>query len=110
MKIEVGKEYGTRCGDVYKIVHYNNSDRTFLGVTDCGFTGWFRRNGQLIGNRKEKLILEPPKRVKVERWVNVYPDGDINSYKSREEADEFELSNRFACKHVEFEVEEGEGL
>lgn len=62
-------------------------------------------------------IVNAPRRVRVERWINVYQDGCTGGLcESRDSADASASTAaicgrvRFACKQFTFEVEEGEGL
>ena len=48
----------------------------------------------------EKVTLEKPKKkVKVERWINVYPSGSVITHASKESADNDASKNRIACEH-----------
>jgi len=48
--------------------------------------------------------------IKVEFWLNVYPDGNAHQYFTRSKADAMAMGERVACVKIECEVEEGEGL
>ena len=56
--------------------------------------------------------LAPPlkKKVRVRLFVNCYTEGAFFAYKTLEEADACVGFNRIACKEIDIEVEEGEGL
>jgi hypothetical protein len=56
------------------------------------------------------LAPPPKKKVRVRMWVNVYPGGAFYAHKNRGDADECQGSDRIACKEIDIEVEEGEGL
>ena len=59
------------------------------------------------------LASPPKKTVRVERYVNVFEDGAMISWPTREEADGCRLLDdepRFACIEIDREVTEGEGL
>jgi hypothetical protein len=58
------------------------------------------------------LNLAPPpkKKVRVQLWVNVYPGGALHVHKNRVHAESDAGVNRIACKEIDIEVEEGEGL
>lgn len=56
------------------------------------------------------LCLPPKKTVRVERYVNVYEDGTMVSWATREEADGCVEEDRFACIEIDRIVTEGEGL
>lgn len=55
----------------------------------------------------------PPKKIKVNGWVNIYKDGLIGTiHKSRESADHYagDAISRTACVEIDLEVVDGEGL
>ena len=56
------------------------------------------------------LVPPPKKKVKVQRWVNVYEDGSMVSWPTKKKADLCNKEDRFACIEIDREVEEGEGL
>ncbi|MFY8202248.1 MAG: hypothetical protein ACOVLE_16345 [Pirellula staleyi] len=58
----------------------------------------------------KNLIPPPKKTVRVRCWLNVYPDGTMNRYFSRIEADNSVTCHRIACIEIDREVTEGEGL
>ena len=62
----------------------------------------------LTGNPKN-LAPPPKKTVRVQRYVNVFEDGCMVSWATREQADGCR-SSRFACIEIDREVTEGEGL
>ena len=47
-------------------------------------------------------------KIKIDSWLNVYADGWMSSFKTKEEADVYK--NRFACIHLIHGLEEGEEL
>ncbi len=58
-----------------------------------------------------KNLAPPPKKtVRVHRYVNVFEDGCMVSWPTREEADGCKEGTRFACIEIDREVTEGEGL
>ena len=55
----------------------------------------------------EKVTLEKPKKkIKVERWINVYSNGDTLTYASKEAAGCDVSEDRIACEHFfkEYEI------
>ncbi len=58
----------------------------------------------------KNLAPPPKKKVRVQRWLNIDADGTVSFYDSRAEADGYRFSDRIACKEIDIEVEEGEGL
>lgn len=116
MKIEVGKEYKTRDGETMLVVYKSKVGKefTFLAINkeDDDDAYWYTDDGKLyqFTEDDEDLVSPAPKKIKVEVWINVYPDGDFNTYDSKDDAEAYGQSTRIACKHIEFEVEEGEGL
>lgn len=53
---------------------------------------------------------EEQKTVKVDCWLNIDEDGDIELWLQRVQADEWKNRNRIACIHIERDVKVGEGL
>jgi hypothetical protein len=56
------------------------------------------------------LAPPPKKKVRVRLCVNCYGGGAFHWYRSREDADAGQGFKRIACKEIDIEVEEGEGL
>lgn len=116
MKIEVGKEYKTRGGRRYAVVYSasNNGNNSILAVnTSDHALIWLSDDGKYNRSGKDSehdLISEAPKKVKVKGFVNVDEDGWTEFFDTAEAARYGSRSNRIACKKIEFEVEEGEGL
>ena len=65
-------------------------------------------SGRLIDSRSgpDDLVNGPPKMIKVDCWINVYPD-EVQIHASRFDANDNALESRVACIHVVREVEEG---
>jgi hypothetical protein len=63
-----------------------------------------------INNSPNNLAPPPKKKVRVRVFVNCYASGSFFSYVDRETADRVAGSTRIACKEIDIEVEEGEGL
>ena len=57
-------------------------------------------------------LVEVKPRVKIEKWVNIYPRGGglTLQYATKELADKNAYSDRFACVKIVIDCEEGEGL
>jgi hypothetical protein len=56
------------------------------------------------------LVPPPKKTVRVQRYVNVFEDGCMVSWPTREDADGCKEGSRFACIEIDRIVTEGEGL
>jgi hypothetical protein len=98
------------------------------GQEECLYTGrtknssgyWspaaWHINGRYAGNmfleENDAMNLAPPpkKKVRVKAAFNVYPDGTFSHHYDRDQADRGAGSSRIACKEIDIEVEEGEGL
>jgi len=52
-------------------------------------------------------LIEVKPRIKIERWIVVYENGEVNTLKTSPTPADY---GRFAVKRIVFEVEEGEGL
>ncbi len=75
-------------------------------------TGWDESGRRMfaINNSPNNLAPPPKKKVRVRVFVNCYASGSFFSYVDRETADRVAGSTRIACKEIDIEVEEGEGL
>jgi len=119
MKIEVGKEYKTRGGDLATVIYeLSGNEKLFPFVVCIKYSDGeeqsitVTRQGTKWGHRlsPDDLVSPAPKKIKVEVWINVYPDGDFTTYDSKDDAEAYKQDSHIACKRIEFEVEEGEGL
>ncbi len=75
-------------------------------------TGWDDTGRRMYSATGCPTNLAPPpkKKVRVRMFVNCYQEGAFYVYKTREDADSCLGVNRIACKEIDIEVEEGEGL
>jgi hypothetical protein len=91
--------------------HYRYTGRM---MSQYGFTiaGWHSDGRLMWGSIDHPHNLAPPpkKKVRVRVFVNCYASGSFFSYVDRETADRVAGSTRIACKEIDIEVEEGEGL
>ena len=121
MKIEVGKEYKTRGGYLATVIYeLSGNEKRFPFVVCIKYSDGDEqvitatRQGRTLKHEQslDDLVSPAPKKIKVEGWVNVYPEQfDFSTlYSDKKLADQFASEKRIACKRIEFEVEEGEGL
>jgi hypothetical protein len=97
--------YSTDNGGDYPVHGWIEED----GVrTQESFTADLRYSTEGDGSNNDLLPL--PKKIKVETWVNMYPDGMMRMHDDKNKADKDAAFDRIACKHLIFEVEEGEGI
>jgi hypothetical protein len=75
-------------------------------------TGWDENGRRMfaINNSPNNLAPPPKKKVRVQLWVNVYPGDALHVHKNKVDAESGAGVNRIACKKIDIEVEEGEGL
>ena len=87
-------EWSTKTGGFYAAEWHVGGSHTISGVGD------------------PLLDLAPPpkKTVRVQRYVNVFEDGCMVSWPTREDADGCKEGSRFACIEIDRIVTEGEGL
>lgn len=62
------------------------------------------------GGHPHNNLIQPPRRFKYERWVNVYEDGWTPMSDTRAGADLAATPKRIACVKIIIEGVEGEGL
>lgn len=62
-------------------------------------TSWFSLNHEHI------TLEKPKKKIKIDLWLNVYPNGDVIDYCSKELADWGAGEKRIACEHFVREYE-----
>jgi len=116
MKIEVGKEYKTRGGQTMLVVYKSQVGKEFqflaINKEDDDDAYWYTDDGRLYQfiEDDEDLVSPAPKKINVSAWANVCPSGVSILYESKDHADACASDSRIACKRIEFEVEEGEGL
>ena len=74
--------------------------------------GWDDTGRRMYAATGHPTNLAPPpkKKVRVKVVFNCYPDGTFAWHANRELADMGAGSSRIACKEIDIEVEEGEGL
>jgi hypothetical protein len=92
--------------------HYRYTGRicNFEGIWIAA--GWHASGRYMYAKTDHELNLAPPpkKTVRVQRWLNVDADGTVSLYELRKEADTHRFPDRIACREIDIEVTEGEGL
>jgi hypothetical protein len=81
-----------------------------LGVWEAA--GWDDTGRMMYASTDDPRNLAPPpkKKVRVTAVFNCYSSGFFACHASRESADRGAGTTRIACKEINIEVEEGEGL
>jgi hypothetical protein len=74
--------------------------------------GWHANGRYMYAHTDHGLNLAPPpkKTVRVQAWLNVDTNGGWRFWHSKAHAHAWAHANRIACKEIDIEVEEGEGL
>jgi hypothetical protein len=74
--------------------------------------GWRSDGCRMWSTSNHKCNLAPPpkKTVRVQAWLNVDANGGWRFWHSKEHAHAWAHANRIACKEIDIEVTEGEGL
>jgi hypothetical protein len=74
--------------------------------------GWNVDGRKMHGEADDPYNLAPPpkKTVWVQAWLNIDADEAVSLYELRCEADTNRFPDRIACKEIDIEVTEGEGL
>jgi len=121
----IGDDYETIDGIPAKVVYASSAAQEYPLLVVVGedddeeqYSTWICENLTSYWNHKYPFIRRKPKRGTREFWVNIYPDGDFDSFVVKEEADSTEAYlrsrsghyPRIACVKVVVEYEEGEGL
>jgi len=91
------------------------TDYPVIGIIDgaCEVLTWAITGVHSIGYTADhdlENIPPEPKRIKIERWANVYDEDEFYWWASRETADKCAKANRFACVKIVIDCVEGEGL
>jgi hypothetical protein len=91
--------------------HYRYTGR----IKSCGqwvVAGWDDAGRMMYASTDDPHNLAPPpkKKVRVQRWLMVWPNGGITVYFLKDEAIDNTKKHGFALIEINREVEEGEGL
>jgi len=115
-KFKVGQRVKTRDGRDARILAVDLKGECPVGAAvDNGAGETLERytaSGRFYGDNADSdfdLIKPPVVRV-YDAWVNMYPNGVIGAYATRDSADSCATASRIACLHIRQEYEEGEGL
>jgi len=112
-KISKDKQYTTREGSEVRIYATEEVGLYPIHGAIKRSEGWISASwgssGYVVSPCREMPddLIEVKPRMKVERWVVVYGNGEVNTLKTPPVPGS---CGRFAIKHIVFEVEEGEGL
>jgi hypothetical protein len=96
--------------------HYTGRIRNPSNVGRYWIAAGWHLNGRYAGDMflesNDLLNLAPPpkKTVRVKAWLNVDANGGWRFWHSKPHAEGWASSNRIACKEIDIEVTEGEGL
>lgn len=114
--IDINKKYRTRDGSEVRIYATDGNGK-------CPVHGaWLMEDGTWLqgawscdgvwahGSVSNLDLIEVREKKKLAGWVNIYPRGTSVLFESSELANKYFLSSRIACKYIEIEYEEGEGL
>jgi hypothetical protein len=113
--IDINKKYKTRGGrDVRIYAMDGNPEYPVHGaiLSESGWNGatWCTEGRWLSSFSSPNDLVEVKPTVKVDMWLNLYPNQTAAYHFTRAEADRNAGSQRVACIHIEREVEYGEGL
>ena len=96
-------------------INEDQEDFRYVGRQRLGSTwmpaGWHACGRMVYATKGTGLDLAPPpkKTVRVRLWINVNPKSYVVYY-TRDMAEKNAQLNRIACKEIDIEVTEGEGL
>lgn len=98
-----------------RVVVKKTNETLFTVNSDCfslEITSWtsedfdeFTRAKFYLCDGTEILPPKDKKKIKVEAWVNVYPDGQQAAYSSKWAANSTAFPDRLVCEYLEKEVE-----
>lgn len=110
--IDPAKTYQTRSGLPVRILCIDGPSRhPVIGIIGDGLCCWLASGRMSVDGETDFDLIEKPREIEVEFWVNVYPSGTAGTlYRTRKLADEVQLSDRIACLHIKQTVTEGFGL
>jgi hypothetical protein len=82
------------------------ADRTWITA------GWHASGLLMYASSDHECNLAPPpkKTVRVKAWLNVDANGGWRFWHSKAHAEGWASANRIACKEIDIEVTEGDGL
>ena len=115
-KIDINKTYRTRSGKKVKLWTteaqcsiYRIKGEVEVRHNEWIYCSWFACGQYSRPSGPHHLdLVEVKPRIKLERWVSVFPNGTAGFYPSREGADFCSNSTRIACVKIEIDCEEGE--
>ena len=128
MQVLMGKEYTTRDGRAVRIYAVDGGGQFPVhGAIKDGCGDWvthvWSANGvfSLVSYIADADLIEAPRKFRLERWVNVWRDGEGKAYpgsmcNSREAVEHIaasevnRLTQRIACIRIVIEGTEGDGL
>lgn len=115
--IDINKKYRTRDGREVRIYATDAGGKqpvhgAYLSKEGAWKVTYWKEEGMWVRGQSTNLdLIEIREKKKISGWVNIYPDGDLGGvYISKEKADRAASARRIACKYIEIEYEEGEGL
>ena len=111
--IDINKKYQTRGGQKVRIYCTDGGgDYPVHGAT-LSRGKWYavqwtgNGNGRCADDALD--LIEVPETIEIDVWLNVFDDGLVTQWRSKEEADKQAFS-RIACIHLQRTVTKGEGL
>jgi hypothetical protein len=115
--IDKNRTYKTRDGREVRIYATDGDNGLLVHGAVCtdgrwGMTGWNQNGHWLSKEESEYDLIEVRPRHKRTVWLNVYDDGWIASFSSKQTNVKNMVGNErlIACIKVELDFEEGEGL
>ena len=115
MAIDVSRVKRTRCGHEVRIYATD-------GGGSCPIHGAYKRDDQWLirmwtasgrddaGVDDTLDLIEEPRTVDLDLWIDVYKDGTTTTWHNKRDAETAALRDRIACFNIKRTVTEGEGL
>jgi hypothetical protein len=115
MAIDISRVKRTRGGAEVRI--YATDGEGLYPIHGAFFNGdwwvmqtWTSDGVVRCGPESDYDLVEEPRTMELDLWVNVYRDGTTSTWRRKGDADAAALPGRFACINVKRTVTEGEGL
>ena len=110
--IDLSKQYTNHVKDEIKLSHIDRG--IVYGWVKQGIDWfshqWKEEGGFVINDSEVYHLVEVKEKKIIKKWININDDGSTNTCGTKELANYLANRDRIACKEIEIEYYEGEGL